>query len=116
VIGEITIDHHSDAHDARAWFNRAIDMNDRAGLADWAAKYGRSLCDLADNAIASENGEDIDDIKEELEAEIDANREISKLVTEALTALQSFTREHATPETLDALRAISKTLTEASSK
>jgi len=25
VIGEITIDHHSDAHDARAWFNRAIE-------------------------------------------------------------------------------------------
>lgn len=33
-----------DLGDCFAWFNRAIDGKDRQALADWAEKYGRSLC------------------------------------------------------------------------
>lgn len=74
MLNEHPLTTTADIHDCRAWFDRAVDRNDRVALADWALKYGRSLCENTEEALDLDNSDLVENLKEQVKsAEDDAN-------------------------------------------
>lgn len=81
MMGEIELTDALGVQDCRAWFDRAIDNTDRAALADWAERYGRSLCELAVDGFDAE--------REDSQSTKDAVRDALENVADAEAALEN---------------------------